>query len=199
MGYIRMVEMKIFGLYDANVKVEDVGLRRYIDLTPKLVVKSRGRARARFEKSKVNILERLANKMAVGSHRGKKHKIQKNTSGKFSKQVAVIIKAFSIIEKKTNQNPLQIFIRAIENVAPRDEVTIIEYGGARYPQAVDCSPQRRLDVALRFLVQSAYNRAFNKKVKVEEAFASEIIDASNHEGESVKRRHEMEKQADAAR
>jgi len=193
--------MKIFNIYDISaVKVEDAGLKRYINLDARLILKSHGRARERFSKAKVNIVERLANLVAVPGHRGKKHKIIKSdASGKYSKNIKIVLGAFKIIEK--NGNPVQIFVKAIENSSPRDEVTVIEYGGARYPQAVDISPSRRLSLALRNIVHGASDKAFNKKKSIAEALASEILLASQNSPESfaVQKRYETEKQADAAR
>ena len=193
--------MKIFNIYDISaVKVEDAGLKRYINLDARLILKSHGRARERFSKAKVNVVERLANLVAVPGHRGKKHKIMKgNASGKYSRNVKTVLRAFKILEK--NGNPVQIFVKAIENSSPRDEVTVIEYGGARYPQAVDISPSRRLSLALRNIVHGASDKAFNKKKTMAEALASEILLASQNSPESfaVQKRYETEKQADAAR
>lgn len=193
--------IKIFNLYDiSGVKAEDAGLKRYINLDAKLILKSHGRARERFSKAKVNIVERLANLVAVPGHRGKKHKIIKsNASGKYSRNMKTVLEALKILER--NGNPVQIFVKAIENSSPRDEVTVIEYGGARYPQAVDISPSRRLCLALRNIVHGASDKAFNKKKRMAEALASEILLASQNSPESfaVQKRYETEKQADAAR
>ena len=193
--------MKIFNLYDISaVKVEDPGLKKYINLDAKLILKSHGRARERFSKAKVNVVERLANLVAVPGHRGKKHKlIKSDASGKYSKNVKIVLKAFKLLER--NGNPVQIFVKAIENSSPRDEITVIEYGGARYPQAVDISPSRRLSLALRNIVHGASDKAFNKKKSIAEALASEILLASQNSPESfaVQKRYETEKQADSAR
>jgi len=195
--------MKIFDLYNLNeVKVEDPGLKRYINLDQKLVIKSQGRARERFGKAKVNIIERLINLLCVPGHRGKKHRIiTHHATGKFSKAAKIVIEAFNIIEKETKQNPVAVFIKAIENSAPRDEITVIEYGGARYPQACDISPLRRLNLALRHLVHGAYDKAFNKKKTIAQALATEIIAAyqSSNESFAITKKTELEKQADAAR
>jgi len=197
------MQFKIFDLYDiSEVKVEDFGLKRYIDLTPKLIIKSRGRERAKFAKSKINIIERMANMLTVPGKRGKKHKIITNwASGKYSQKMKIVLDAFKIIEKETGKNPVAVLVKAIENSAPKDEVTIIEYGGARYPQAVDVSPMRRLSLAIHNVVHGACDKAFNKKVNITEALAKEIILASDNNQESfaVKKRIESEKQADAAR
>lgn len=196
------MSMKIFNLYDLeNVKVEDVGLKKYINLDAKLMLKSHGRHREKFSKSKVNVVERFANIVATPGHRGKKHKVMTKISGKYTHTLNVVLETFKIIEAQTKENPIQVLVKAIENSSPRDEITTIEYGGARYPQAVDCSPTRRLNFALRNIVHGAFDRSRNKKLKIHEALAQEIILASkaNNESFAVKKKIETEKQADAAR
>jgi len=195
--------MKIFDIYETrDVKVEDPGLKRYINLQEKLVLKSHGRAKSKFEKGKVNIIERLANLIAVPGHRGKKHKIiTGRASGKYSKNMKIVLDCLRMIQEKTGKNPIQILVNAIENASPRDEITVIEYGGARYPQAVDVSPLRRVNLTLRNIVHGAYDKSFNKKTKIGEALAQEILLASqgNMESFSMSKKNESEKQADSAR
>jgi small subunit ribosomal protein S7 len=87
----------------------------------------------------------------------------------------IVIDALKIVEQQTKQNPLAVLAKAIENASPRDEVTAIEYGGARYPQAVDISPRRRLNLTLRFIVNGAYDKAFNKKATIVESLAKELM------------------------
>ncbi len=194
---------KVLGIFDvSNVKVEDPGLKRYINLEPKLLVKTHGKARQRFEKARVHLLERLANILAVPGHRGKKHKIiTKHATGKYNKNMKILIEALKIIEEKTGENPVQVLVKAIENAAPHDEITTIEYGGARYPQAVDTSPYRRLSLALRHIVHGGYDKAFNKKTTIAEGLAQEIILAYQNSPESfaIQKKTESERQADAAR
>jgi len=194
--------MKAFGLYSSDeIKVEDQGLKNYINLDSKLLIKSHGRERERFGKTKVNIIERLINKIAVPGHRGKKHKIITRVAGKFTQHAKTLLATFKIIEEKTKQNPVQVLVKAIENAAPHDEITTIEYGGARYPQAVDCSPTRRVDLALRNMVHGAFDKSFGKKTKFAETLAQEIMKAAENSQESfaVKKKVETEKQADSAR
>ena len=197
------MEIKIFGLYGVEgIHVEDPGLRRVINLDEKLLLKSHGRTRKEFAKIKLNIIERLINILQVPGSRGKKHKIITGWStGKYNRCAKIVIDAFKIIEKKTGQNPVAVLVKAIENSAPRDGVTSIEYGGAGYPQAVDFSPIKRIDMVLRFLVHGAYDKAFNKKPTITEALAGEIILAFENKGESfaISKRKDLEKQADAAR
>lgn len=194
--------MKIFGLYDlSEVKVEDPGLKRYINLDARLIAKSHGRHREKFGKSKVNIIERLINVLATPGHRGKKHKIITRVAGKYSQEARIVLETLKIIEERTKQNPVQVLVKAIENSAPRDEITTIEYGGARYPQAVDISPLRRVNLALRNIVHGAHDKAFGTKKDIQETLANEIILASQKSNESfaVTKKIEMEKQADSAR
>lgn len=197
------MSMKIFDLYETkDVKIEDVALKRYINLDEKLILKNQGRNVEKFGKLKVNIVERLIGLLGVPGHRGKKHKIQTAwSSGKYNRNTKTILEALKMIQDKTKQNPIQVLVKAIENIAPRDEVTVIEYGGARYPQAVDVSPLRRVNLSIRNIIHGAYDKAFNKKMRIAEALANEIVLASQNSNESFGcgKRNESEKQADAAR
>jgi len=196
-------QFKLFDLYDvSDIKVEDPGMRRYINLEPKLLVKTYGKIRDKFSRGKTNLLEIFANLVGVPGHRGKKHKIMTGQkAGKYSKNMKIVLKCLEIVKKKTKKNPVQVLITAIENAAPRDGVTIIEYGGARYPQAVDISPMRRVTMTLRIIVQGSYDKSFNKKTKIEQALADEIIKAYNREADSyaMAKKNDSEKQANSAR
>ncbi len=196
-------EMKIFDLYDiANIKVSDEGLKNVINLDYKLVIKSHGRARGKFEITQVNIIERLINYMGVPGHRGKKHKIiTRWASGKYNKNANKVLEAFEIIHKKTNKNPIQVLVEAVEKGSPMDEVTMIQYGGARYPQAVDTSPLRRISLALRNMVHGAYDKSFNKKKSFSLTLAEEIIATASGSSESFAftKKNDLEKQADGSR
>ena len=198
-----MQNFKIFNLYDmSEVKVEDEGLKDVINLDARLILKDAGRNVQKMGKTKINIVERLMNRVATAGHRGKKHKIQKGrATGKYSKNMKIVLGALKLIEQRMKKNPVQVLVKAIENSAPRDETTVIEYGGARYPQAVDVSPLRRVNLALRWLVHGASDKAFNKKKNIVEALAEEIILASENNGESfaMRKKNESEKQADSAR
>lgn len=194
---------KIFDLYETNgIVVQDQGLKSVINLTPKLALKSQGRNVQKFGQTKVNLVERLINKLAVGGHRGKKHRIILGTAtGKYTRNARIVLEAFDIIHKKTGENPVVVFVRAIENSAPRDEVTVIEYGGARYPQAVDVAPLRRVNLALKYIIHGAGDKAFGKKKDIAQAIAEEIMLSAekNQESFAMKKKNESEKQADSAR
>jgi len=194
---------KIFDLYDlSEVSVKDQGLKSVINLQPKLILKSYGRNVQKMGQTKVNVVERLMNKLAVAGHRGRKHKIELGRiTGKYTKNMNIILAALKLVEEKTKQNPVQVLINAIEHSAPRDEITVIEYGGARYPQAVDVAPLRRVNLALKHIIHGASDKAFNKKKTIVQALAEEIILASDNNGDSfaARKRNEAEKQADSAR
>ncbi|MCK9595987.1 30S ribosomal protein S7 [Candidatus Pacearchaeota archaeon] len=194
---------KLFDLYDTSgIEVKDPGLKSVINIQPRLILKSYGRNVQKFGQLKVNIIERLMNRIPVSGHRGKKHKIIKGSAtGKYTKNMMIVLEAFKMIEKKTGKNPVEVFVKAVENSAPRDEITVIEYGGARYPQAVDVSPLRRINLVLRWMMQGASDKAFNKKKTLTEAIADEIVLAYEGNGESfaMRKKNESEKQADAAR
>jgi len=197
------LRFKIFDKYDVSeITIKDLGLQSAINLEPRLILKSAGRNVSKFGQTKVNIVERLMNKIAVAGHRNKKHRIEVGSStGKYTRNMGIVLEAFEIIEKKTQKNPVQVLVDAIENSAPRDEVTIIEYGGARYPQAVDVSPIRRVNQALKHLVHGSSDKSFGKKKKFSQALAEEIMLAADNNGESVsvKKKKESEAQADSAR
>jgi small subunit ribosomal protein S7 len=194
---------KLFDLYDTSaIEVKDPGLKGAINLQPKLVLKSYGRNVQKFGAAKVNIVERLMNRIGVSGHRGKKHRIEVGrATGKYTKNMGIVLEAFRMIEKRTGKNPVEVLVKAIEMSAPRDEITVIEYGGARYPQAVDISPLRRVNLALRWLVHGASDKAFGKKKTLAEALAEEIMLASENKGDSfaARKKNESEKQADSAR
>ena len=196
-------QFKIFDMYDVSqIQVKDAALKPVISFVPKLLVKTYGRKLVAFSNAKVNIIERFANRLAVPGHVGKKHKIITSwSSGKYNRNMKTMLTVLKIIENKTKKNPVQVITEAIEKGSPCDEITVIESGGARYPQAVDCSPMRRVNLAIRWMVQGAYGRAFGKKKKMADTLADEIIAASQGSMDSYafSKKNESEKQADSAR
>ncbi|MBD3361857.1 30S ribosomal protein S7 [Candidatus Woesearchaeota archaeon] len=186
-----------------GIKIMDPGLKDYINLQSRLVPKTGAKyAGKRFHKSKTFIVERLMNKLAVPGHKGKKHfRSSGHCAGKAVTVYTIVEDALKIVEKKTRENPIMVLAKAIENAAPREEIVTIEYGGARYPKAVECAPQRRVDIVLRFFVQGTYDKCFNKKTSVETALANEIIAAYKLDPKSlaISKKNEVERQADAAR
>jgi small subunit ribosomal protein S7 len=199
-----MDKVLAFGKWDCSqIKVEDPGVAPYINTNPMIVNKTGARyAGNKFYKSKIFIVERLMNKLMVPGHRAKKHKISSGQcTGMGSTTYKLVEKAFIIIEEKLKKNPVEVFVKALENAAPREEVIAIEYGGARYPKALECAPQRRVDLALRQMTQGAYQKTFNARKDAAQAIADEIIAAYqlSQMSASVSKKLELERQADAAR
>jgi len=186
-----------------GIEVEDAGLQRYISLEPRFVPRTGARyAGHRFHKSRVFIVERLMNKLMVTGHKSKKHfRSSGHMTGKSSTVYAIVLEALKIVEQRSKENPIKVLVKAIENAAPREEVVAIEYGGARYPKAVDCAPQRRVDIVLRLFSQGAYQASFNKKKSIENALAEEIVAAYNSDQKSLalSKKLEVERQSDSSR
>jgi small subunit ribosomal protein S7 len=199
-----MTQVLAFNRWDClGIKVQDPGLIRYINVNPVIVPKTGARyAGKRFHKSKLFIVERLINRAMNPGHKGKKHfRTSSHCTGKGVSAAKLIEDALKIVEQRTKKNPIEVLVKAIENAAPREEIITIEYGGARYPKAVEMSPQRRVDTALKFFVQGAYQKAFNTRLAAEESLAREIINAYNQSAESlaISKKFEVERQADASR
>ncbi len=200
-------DIKLFGRWDFDVEVVDQGLQSYINLEPLMVPHSGGKhSKKRFWKAeKVNIVERLVNKLmrsSVGSRRfSGKHLRGGGATGKKSMAIKILERTFEIIEKRTKRNPIQVLLDAIQHGAPREETTSIIYGGVQYHQAVDISPLRRVDKALRNLAVAAYANSFNNKKSIEEALADEIVGGANNDPKSfaIKKKEEMERIARSAR
>jgi small subunit ribosomal protein S7 len=188
--------MKLFGKWDYNVEVKDLGLKRYINLEPKVLPRTCGRTKNK------PIIEKFITHLMVPGHRGKKHKISSgHCVGKYTTIYKVVERAFDIIAEKTKKNPLEVFVRAIENSAPYELTVSQQVGGIIARRPVICSPKKRLDLAIRRLAQGSYSKTFNKKKKAEEAIAEEIILAYNNSNESfaIAERIRNEKEAEGAR
>ena len=199
--------IKLFGKWDTTeVSVSDPGLRGYINLTPIHVPRTLGRdIKNQFHKSKKPIVERLMNKLMVSGHKGKKHwRTSRHNTGKAITIMKNVKKAFEIIETKTKQNPVQIFVKAIEVGSPREGIATIEYGGVKYPKALDLSPQRRIDLALRWITQGAFAKSAGGKAKrnIWQSLADELIATANNDAAKsncVTKKTELERQAQASR
>jgi len=199
-----MSEIKVFNKWSVSgIKVEDPGLVGYITLEPKIVPKTGARyVGNRFHKSKIFIVERLINKVMNPGHKAKKHfKSSSHTTGKGQTAYNIVKKAFELIEKKLKMNPIEVFVKALENAASREEIVTIEYGGARYPKAVECSPQRRIDLVLRLMTQGAYQKSFNTSKSIESVLANEIINTyeSNPASAAISKKRDLERQSDSSR
>ena len=175
----------IFGKYDTSeVVVNDGGLAKYIDLTPTNVPHSGGKHANRwFGKSKLSIVERLINNIMR------------------TKAYKTVAQAFDIVAAKTHKNPVQVLIEGLENAAPREEVTRLQFGGISVPKAVDISPQRRLDIALRNLSTGVVQASTKNKKPIYECLADELMLAAKGDitSYSVAKKEEVERVAQSAR
>jgi len=185
--------IKLFGEWGfEDIEVRDIGLKRYINLDPIYLPHSGGRHEARkFRKSNLNIVERLINNlMKPGSSGGEKIRI-----------TSAVKTAFSIVNIKTGRNPIEMLVRAIENSAPNEDTTRIGYGGVVYRLAVDCSPQRRIDLALRYIVRGIKEQTFGNRKTLEEIIADQLIGAANNDSNNfaVRRKQEVERIALSSR
>lgn len=200
------VEDKILtmGRWDASeVEIEDEGLERYISLENILAPRSQGRhVERQFYKAEVPIAERVLNRMYVAGHRGNKHLITSGrNTGNAERLWNLLEDTFELIEEETDENPIQVLVNAIENSAPKEEVVTYQRGGVRARKAVLVSPQRRVDLALRLLVQGAYEERLADSQEAHETLAQEIIGASNGDTDvrAVREKERKEKEAEGAR
>lgn len=189
----KVQEIKLFGKWSyEEIKLDDPGLQQYISLKPVYVPHSMGRhEHGKFHKAKVNIVERLINNlMRPGSCAGKK-----------TRAINLVKNAFEIINIRTSKNPVQVLVSAVENTSPGEDTTRISYGGIAYHMAVDISPQRRVDLALRFLSEGARKQSFGNPKALDEYLAEELIMAAKNDVKSyaVKKRNEMERIARSSR
>ena len=199
-------EIKLYNKWSFNdVEVKDWTLQKYINLKPVIIPHSAGRHEHRrfWKTSKVSIVERFINRLLAPGFIGSKIKGHKSSysSGKKSKLLRSLETAFTLIELNTGQNPLQVLIDAICNTAPREETTKIAMGGISYASAVDIAPQRRVDLAIKYLVQAIGARSHGNEKQFEANLAQELISAASNSQESraVKRKDEIERIAVSAR
>ena len=174
-----------------EVKIEDQGLARYINLETENIYLGGIYNNKLFGKSKIPIIERLINNIMR----------TENYNGKKTKAYKIVRDAFEIIDKKIKKNPMQVFVDALQNSAPKEETTRLRFGGINVPKAVDVSPQRRLDVAIRNITQGTLNATYKNKKSVENCLADEIIKASKNDVSSfaVAKKNDVERVAKSAR
>jgi small subunit ribosomal protein S7 len=114
--------------------------------------------------------------------------------GKMSTAEGITYGAFSIIEERSKEEPLKVFKRALDNVKPVLEVKSRRVGGATYQVPVEVRQDRRVALAMRWLI--SYGKARGEKTMMEK-LAGEIMDASNNRGNAVKKREDTHKMAEA--
>ena len=126
------------------------------------------------------LVTRLVNKIMIDGKKG----VAQN----------ILYNAFDIVEKKTGQQPMEVFEKVLDNVMPELELKVRRVGGANYQVPVEVTPERRMTLGLRWLTN--YSRLRNENTMVDR-LANEIIDASNGTGAAVKKKEDTHKMAEA--
>ena len=114
--------------------------------------------------------------------------------GKRGKAETIVYDAFDIIKERTNNDPNEVFMKALENIKPALEVKARRVGGANYQVPMEVSHDRAQSLALRWLNTAAKNRGGKSMA---EKLANELIDASNNTGGAVKKREDTHRMAEA--
>ncbi|MEW6722745.1 MAG: 30S ribosomal protein S7 [Candidatus Micrarchaeota archaeon] len=199
---------KVFGKWSVEgVQIKDQSLAQNISLKGILVPHTFGRySKKSLGKTQVNVIERLANKLMRGGTgektSGKVIRTKGRMQGKKLHALKVVEKAFTMVEAETKENPIQVLIRALENAAPREDVTRVSHGGVSYQISVDVSATRRLDMALRNMALAALMGSFNKPKPLAKALADEIVSTAKGDMQAsyaIKKRDETERMARSAR
>jgi small subunit ribosomal protein S7 len=114
--------------------------------------------------------------------------------GKKSVAESIFYGAMDIIKEKSGDDPVKVFQKALDNVKPVLEVKSRRVGGATYQVPVEVRPERRLSLAVRWIID--YSRARGEK-SMKGNLAAELLDAANNRGSSIKKREDTHKMAEA--
>ena len=114
--------------------------------------------------------------------------------GKKSVAERMLYDSFDIIEKKTNESPVKIFEKAIDNVRPLIEVKSRRVGGSTFQVPTEIRPSRRTALGIRWIIGFARKRP---EKSMDRKLAGEFLDAANNRGASAKKREDTHKMADA--
>src|SRR5437016_8870106 len=114
--------------------------------------------------------------------------------GKKNTAQRVFYGAMDQVAKKTGDDPLKVFKKAVENVKPVLEVKTRRVGGANYQVPVEVNPNRRISLSIRWLISYSRDR---KEKSMEEKLAAELLDAANNRGAAIKKREDVHKMAEA--
>ena len=182
---------QLFGEWDVSeIEFDDPSTREYITVTP--VAHTMGRhANKQFRKSEISIVERLINRLMQN---------EENT-GKKQLATGIVRDAFQQVHDRTDENPVQVLVTAVENAAPREETVRLKYGGISVPKAVDVAPQRRVDQALKFIADGVESDSYKTDVSASEALATQLVGAADNDVNvsAISQKEELERVAAAAR
>jgi small subunit ribosomal protein S7 len=115
--------------------------------------------------------------------------------GKRSTAERIMYQAMDIVKEKTQDEPLKVFKKALDNVKPSLEVKSRRVGGSNYQVPIEVNPTRRLSLSIRWLASFARSRGDGKTM--EEKLANEFMDAANMRGGAVKKREDTHRMAEA--
>jgi len=118
------------------------------------------------------------------------------SSGKKSVAEKIVYGALDTMQKKGASEPVEVFKQALENVEPRVEVKSRRVGGATYQVPIEVRPNRRMALAMRWLVDAARKRG---ERSMDQRLAGELLDACENRGTAVKKREDTHKMAEANR
>ena len=116
------------------------------------------------------------------------------SEGKRSTSQHIVYGAFTVVQQKTQEDPLKVFKKAVDNVKPALEVKSRRVGGSNYQVPVEVNPARRTSLALRWIISFARKRPERGMVQ---RLASELMDAANLRGGAVKKKEDTHKMAEA--
>ena len=122
------------------------------------------------------------------------HRIMKR--GKKSTATRIMYDALDIVKEKTGKNPIEVLELALKNVGPQMEVRPRRVGGATYQVPMEVPSGRKTTLAMRWILDAATGRTGNSYA---EKLSAELVEASNNQGASVKKREETHKMAEANR
>ena len=181
----------LFGRWDVSeIEYTDPSTRKYMTVTP--IAHTMGRhASKQFRKSEISLVERLINRlMQTDENTGKKQQAQR-----------LVRDAFDIVHSRTDDNPVQTLVEAVENAAPREETVRLKYGGISVPKAVDVAPQRRVDQALKLIAEGVRGSSYKTTTSAAEALADQLVGAARYDvgTYSISQKEETERVAAAAR
>jgi len=183
----------LFNQWDAGeVKINDPALVRYVNLNPQIIPHTCGKpTQQAISKGNMMIVERLINKLMQ----------TENNTGKKQLATRIVSDAFTIIHKKTKQNPIQVLVDAITNTGPREETVRLKYGGINVPKSVDTAPLRRVNTALGFIAEATLKASSSSKKSASAILADELIAAAKGDAKcySVNKKEERERIAKSAR
>ena len=181
----------LFGVWDVTeIEYGDPSTSRYLNVTP--VAHTMGRhAGKQFKKSEISVVERLINRLM---------QTEDNTGDK-QKATNIVRDAFEMVHDRTEENPAQVLVTAVENAAPREETVRLKYGGISVPKAVDVAPQRRVDQALMYLAHGTKSASYKTTTSAAEALAQQLVGAANYDVQTyaISQKEETERVAAAAR